>query len=107
MIQPLSERIISTDGIRGGKPCIAGTRISVSDIVIWSEQGQSPDEIVNDFPHLTLSDVHAALAFYYANQLDIDQQIRDSEKAAEEWKRKLEDTASTNETSNDGDSVSS
>lgn len=42
------DRIESSAGIRGGKARIAGTRITVSDIVIWNEQGQSADEIVTD-----------------------------------------------------------
>ncbi|NEO28290.1 MAG: DUF433 domain-containing protein, partial [Kamptonema sp. SIO4C4] len=52
-----------TPEICGGKPCIAGHRIRVQDIVIWHEQmGLSPDEIVSRHPTITLADVYAALA---------------------------------------------
>lgn len=66
-------------GVRSGKPRIAGTRICVSDVVIWTEQGRSPYEIVADYPQLTLADVYAALAYYHDHQADIDRQIKESE----------------------------
>jgi uncharacterized protein (DUF433 family) len=69
-----------TPGTCGGKPRIAGTRIRVQDIVIWTEQGETPDEIVNGHPHLSLSDIHAALAYYYDNQDLIDRHIVESEQ---------------------------
>ena len=47
----------------GGKPCIAGTRIRVWDIHVWHNlRGQSPEQIITEFPQLSLADVHAALA---------------------------------------------
>jgi uncharacterized protein (DUF433 family) len=61
-------RITAIPGICGGKPCIAGHRVRVSDIVIWHEhQGLTADAIVSEIPGLTLADVHAALAYYYEN----------------------------------------
>ena len=86
MERTLSSHIERTPGIRSGKPRIAGTRICVSDVVIWSEQGRSPDEIVSDYPHLTLADVHAALAYYFDHQDEVDRQIRESEELAEAMK---------------------
>ncbi|MBU4273543.1 MAG: DUF433 domain-containing protein [Planctomycetes bacterium] len=73
------QHIEITPGVRGGKPRIAGTRICVSDVVIWTEQGRSPYEIVADYPQLTLADVYAALAYYHDHQADIDRQIKESE----------------------------
>ena len=48
---------------RGGKLCIRGLRITVSDILEYLASGMSEDEIVRDFPDLTIEDVHACLAF--------------------------------------------
>ncbi len=73
------QHIEITPGVRSGKPRIAGTRICVSDVVIWTEQGRSPYEIVADYPQLTLADVYAALAYYHDHQADIDRQIKESE----------------------------
>ena len=42
---------------------------TVEDVAIWHERmGMSPDEIVSSYPTITLSDVHAALAYYYENR---------------------------------------
>ncbi|HVT89060.1 MAG TPA: DUF433 domain-containing protein [Tepidisphaeraceae bacterium] len=74
------QHIISTPGIAGGKPCVSGTRIRVQDIVIRTELGDSPDEIVSAWPQITLADVHAALSYYYDNRDAIDTMIRQSDE---------------------------
>lgn len=48
---------------RGGRPTLHGTRIAVSDVLGWLADGMTPDDIVADFPELTVADVRAALAF--------------------------------------------
>ncbi len=74
-------RIVSTAGIRGGWPRIDGHRITVGDIATWHERlGMSPDEIVFAYPTITLSDVHAALAYYYDHRAQIDALIQESEQ---------------------------
>ena len=73
----LVQHISVNPEICGGKPCIAGTRIRVQDIYIWHElQGESADEIVSQFPHLTLADVYAALAYYWDNPQQIQAQMK-------------------------------
>ena len=80
----LGDRIVMTPGVRGGKPRIAGHRITVADVAIWSERmGMSPDEIVSEYPTIALSDVHAALAYYFDHRDEVDQEIRDGEEFAE------------------------
>jgi uncharacterized protein (DUF433 family) len=74
----IAKHIEQTAGVCGGKPRIAGTRIRVQDVVLLTEQGNSPDEIVSAYPHLSLAAVHAALSFYHDNQEAIDQQINES-----------------------------
>lgn len=76
----VSEHIEITPGTCGGKPRIAGTRISVQHIVLLTEQNLSADEIIARHPHVKLADVHAALAYYYDNQEEIDRQIRESDE---------------------------
>ncbi|MCY7355973.1 MAG: DUF433 domain-containing protein [Rudanella sp.] len=49
--------------IRFGKPCIAGTRISVGDVLGWLGAGMSYDEVMEDFPELTKEQILACLAF--------------------------------------------
>ncbi len=90
-MEPALERkhIEATPGICGGQPRIAGHRIRVQDVVLWAEQGQSPDEIVSSFPQLSLADVHAALTYYYDHREEIDQQIRDDEAFIAQAKAQL------------------
>ncbi|MGV0023839.1 DUF433 domain-containing protein [Phormidesmis priestleyi] len=85
----ITEHIEITPGICGGKPRISGHRIKVEDIVIWHERmGMSPDEIVDRYPTLTLSDVYAALAYYHDHLEEIRQQIREDETFSSEMKAK-------------------
>lgn len=49
--------------IRFGKPCITGTRISVSDVLGWLASGMSFEEILEDFTELNLDQIKACLAF--------------------------------------------
>jgi uncharacterized protein (DUF433 family) len=61
-------RITVTPGVRGGKPCIKGTRITVYDVLEYLAGGMSEDDILRDFPDLTRSDVQACLAFAAARE---------------------------------------
>src|SRR5258708_32916910 len=82
-------RIVSTPGVCGGRPRIDGHRITVEDVAIWHERmGISPDEIVSAHPSITLSDVHAALAYYYEHRERIDADISDGKRLVEEMKAK-------------------
>jgi len=65
--------------IRGGRPCVAGTGVTVQRIVIWYKSGLNPEQIVNRIEHLTLAQVHAALAYYHANKEEIESAIADDE----------------------------
>jgi uncharacterized protein (DUF433 family) len=84
MIEPvIAEHIEVTPGVCGGKPRIAGRRIRVQDVVVWHEQlGLSPDEIVSEYPQITLADVHAALAYYYDHREEIRRQMDEDEDRA-------------------------
>ena len=63
---------------------IAGTRIKVIQIAMDKRfYGWGPEQIQSEHPHLTLADVHAALAFYYDHQSQLDAQIEQDEKDAE------------------------
>ncbi|MEB3886793.1 DUF433 domain-containing protein [Lyngbya sp. CCY1209] len=64
--------ITSNPDIQGGRPIISGTGTSVQRIVALYKQGYGADEIVADKDYLTLAQVDAALAYYYANQRVID-----------------------------------
>ena len=64
--------------ICGGRPCIVGTRIRVQDIYVCYElKGMSPDQILGAYPTLSLSDIHAALAYYHDHRDEINRQIHE------------------------------
>ena len=49
--------------IRFGRPCISGTRITVYDVLSWLANGMSTDQILEDFPELSTTQMHACLAY--------------------------------------------
>lgn len=85
----LTRHIESRPEVCGGKPCIAGTRIRVQDIYVWHElRGLTPDEIVSQFPHLTLADVYAALTYYWDHREEIKRDLSAADELVESLKRK-------------------
>jgi uncharacterized protein (DUF433 family) len=71
--------IVSTPGTCGGRPRIAGTCITVQYIVNKIRVGVTPEEILENKPHLTFGGIYAAPAYYYANK-----ELLDAEFAAYE-----------------------
>ncbi|MCP9841891.1 DUF433 domain-containing protein [Synechococcus sp. J7-Johnson] len=63
MVRAATPLITCTPGIRSGKPCIAGTRISVSDVLEYLASGMSQDEILADFPDLRVEHLQAVLSY--------------------------------------------
>jgi uncharacterized protein (DUF433 family) len=60
---------------RSGTARIAGTRSRVINVVLDKRNGITPDQIHVQYPHLSLSQVYAALAYYYDHQAELDSQI--------------------------------
>lgn len=58
-----SPAITLEPGKRGGKPCVRGLRITVQDVLDWLAAGQTPEQIVQDYPELSLDDIRAVLAY--------------------------------------------
>lgn len=84
MATNINSYIVQTPGVLGGKPRIANTRISVRSIVGWYKRGFSPEEIAEQFrvePKEFLAQVYAALAYYHANQDEIEAEILAEESA--------------------------
>ena len=60
-----------------------GTRIAVSDIAALAEAGRSPAEIQLAYDHLSLSQIHSALAYYYDHKEEIAAERARAEALAE------------------------
>ena len=83
----LDGHIEITPNVRGGRPRIAGTRITVADVIIMHLRlSQSLEEIAGKY-HLDLADLHAAMAYYYDHQGEIDESIGADESFAEAFRR--------------------
>jgi uncharacterized protein (DUF433 family) len=61
--EELSKYIVIDQGVRFGKPCIKGTRITVGDILQWLSEGIPNSEILDDYPLLNEVHIKAALSF--------------------------------------------
>jgi uncharacterized protein (DUF433 family) len=55
--------ITCTPGVRSGKACVTGTRITVSDVLEYLASGMSPEEILGDFPDLQPEHIQAVLRY--------------------------------------------
>ena len=62
-------------GVCGGKLCIDGTRITVHRISTLYKQGQTVENIIQTYPHLSYAQVYVALAYYHQNQAQIDAEL--------------------------------
>ena len=71
----LLERITVESGKCGGRPCIRGKRIRVSDILELLASGATEQEILEDYKFLEADDIHAALAFAAAQSRHILMQL--------------------------------
>lgn len=56
-------RISVDPKVCGGKPCIRGTRIYIAIILDGLAEGLTPEQIIDHYPHLTIEDIRAALAY--------------------------------------------
>ena len=66
---------------------VAGTRVSLDSLVYLFREGMSAESMVESYPALTLEQVHGALAFYLANQKEVDAYLAEGQRAAESQHR--------------------
>jgi len=78
----IADLITCSSDVRGGRVRIAGTGVTVQSIVCSYKLGLSAEEIAEEFGHLTLAQVHAALACYHSNREEIDSAIASDEAEA-------------------------
>lgn len=82
-VNDIGSLIVRSPEIRDGRPRISGTGITVRRIVGWYKLGLSPEEIADEFGHLTLAQVYAALAYYHANREEMEADLAAEETEAE------------------------
>lgn len=75
MSSMLDSLLVSTPDVCGGRMRIDGTRITVHRIAELYRQGHSAEDIVQVYPHLSLAQVYAALAWFHANREQIEAEL--------------------------------
>jgi len=75
MSPSLDALLEKTPGVCGGRIRIAGTRITVQRVAVLYKQGQHPEDIAQTYPHLSLSQIYTALAYYHTCREQIDQEL--------------------------------
>ncbi len=80
--------ITKDPGVCSGRPCIAGTRVRVVDILALHQAGLTPEQIVREFPTLGgPADVYAALLYYHDHKSEIEASLKEDEALAEQYER--------------------
>ncbi len=78
-------KIVKDPDIMGGSSRIDGTRIRVSDIVVdYEYRDWSPEEIAEQYPTISLSDVYSALEYHHRNKKEIREEIQEREQKVKE-----------------------
>ena len=76
--------IARVQGVKGGEPIIRGTGITVQTIVVLTQHGLTPEQIIEEYEGiLTLAQVHDALGYYYDHPGEIKQYITENQVALE------------------------
>jgi len=71
--------ITNNPAVCGGSAIIHGTRFPVRSVAMYVLQhGLTPEELVAKFPHLSLAQIHDALAYYYDNRQEIENEITEN-----------------------------
>ena len=68
---------------RDGEYWVAGTRVSLDSVVYPFLRGAAPESIAQSYPVLNLEEVYGAIAFYLANQAEIDAMLANNDREFE------------------------
>ncbi len=83
MSTAISSLLVSSSDVCGGRLRIDGTRVTVNQIATLYKQGYNAEDIADQYPHLTIAQVYAALSHYHANKEDIDADLIAEEQEAD------------------------
>ena len=88
-VERLTKHIEITPGVLGGKPRIAGRRVSVYHVVVlYDRLGMSADEIADEYD-LSLAQIHAALAYYYDHRDEIEDRAASDAEFAKKMRAEI------------------
>lgn len=80
--------IHSRPDLHSGRPCLAGTGMTVHAVAVRYMMGMSAEEILEEVPDLDLARIYAALAYYFANKEQIEADLEADRRLGDElaWK---------------------
>src|SRR5437870_2473788 len=73
----IGDLIVAKPELHSGRPCLAGTGMTVHAVAGRYLGGLSPEDILEDIPDLDLARIYAALAYYHANKQRIDAELEE------------------------------
>lgn len=76
IIQTEHPHIIKIEGVRGGRAIIRNTGLMVLDIVGYTKNGMSVEEILKGFPQLSRAQIYDALSYYYDHYDEIEEEYK-------------------------------
>lgn len=82
----LDAMLARSPDVCGGRIRIEGTRITVHRMAVLYKQGQTPEEIGQTYPHLSLAQIYSALAYYHANRAEIEAELAAADVQYDELK---------------------
>ena len=92
MSTAISTLLVSSADVCGGRLRIDGTRITVNQIAVLYKQGYNAEDIADQYPHLTMAQVYAALSHYLANQEEIEADLTAEEEEASRLEQEYQST---------------
>jgi uncharacterized protein (DUF433 family) len=92
MSMEIGTLLVRSPDVCGGRLRIDGTRMTVNQLVVWYKQGYTPEEIADQYPHLTLAQVYTALAYYHANREEIEVDVAAEKIEADRLEQKYQQT---------------
>ncbi len=87
--------IVRSPDIRGGRPRVAGTGVTVRRIASWYRLGLHAEDIADRIGHVTVGQVYAALAYYHVNREEIDADLAAEDSMVEHLEAQLQQAPTT------------
>lgn len=87
-VETVYPHVTKNPSVCSGRPCIAGTRVRVMDIVSLHNAGLRPEEILRELPSLDSTvDVYAALVYFADHESEIEADFAEDQRLAAEAER--------------------
>ena len=86
----LETSLVRTPGVCGGRLRIDGTRMTVNQIVALHKQGLNAQQVIEQYPQRSLSEIYTVLAWYHANKQEFDKELAAEEAADERLREEME-----------------